>query len=136
MPKYYEYKVLAERIGDKVRHIVPPFELPDTFFAGMVRGSDALSKSFVDNEVITRYLSDERCSIILFENPPFAETTSMEHQKKKAGKTSSISTYAIKLGIRSSGTTKTAFRRRFVGEVILRRSWRLSHAEMSDSFVE
>lgn len=45
-------------------------------------------------------------------------------------------TYAIKLGIRSSGTTKTAFRRRFVGEVILRRSWLLSHAEMSDSFVE
>lgn len=87
--EYYEYKVLAERLGDKVRHIVPPFELPDTFFAGMVRGSDALSKSFIDNEVITRYLSDESCSIILFENPPFAETTSMEHQKKRAGKTSS-----------------------------------------------
>ena len=54
----------------------------------------------------------------------------------KAGRTSSISTYAIKLGIRFSGTTKTAFRRRFVGEVILRRLWLLSHAEMSDSFVE
>lgn len=54
----------------------------------------------------------------------------------KAGRISSISTYVIKLRIRSSGTTKTAFRRRFVEEVILRRLWLLSHAEMSDSFVE
>ena len=87
--EYFEYKVLEELYGAKVRHIIPPVEKPSTFNAGLVQGADALQQEYVENEIIQQYLRNEKCSVILFENPPYAETTSVEHQKKKTGKTSS-----------------------------------------------
>ena len=87
--EYYEYKVMQEILGSKVRHIIPPIEADDTFNAGLVRGADALSEEYVNNPVIKQYIDDPNCTIILFENPPYAETTSIEHQRKKAGKKSS-----------------------------------------------
>lgn len=87
--EYYEYKVLMETLGDKVRHIIPPTEKTETFNGGMVRGADALSMDYVANEIIMQYVKNPQCTIILFENPPFADTTSIEHQKRKAGKKSS-----------------------------------------------
>lgn len=88
--EYYEYKVLFELLGDKVRHIIPPTEESDTFNAGLVRGADALSEEYINSKLIKQYINDPKCTIILFENPPYAETTSIEHQKQKAGKKSSI----------------------------------------------
>ena len=44
--EYYEYKVLQELVGAKVRHIIPPIEMTDTFNAGLVSGADALSKQY------------------------------------------------------------------------------------------
>ena len=82
--EYYEYKVLQEVLGSRVPHIIPPVEADDTFNAGLVRGADALSESYVNNPIIKKYLDDPKCTIILFENPPYAETTSAEHQN--AGK--------------------------------------------------
>lgn len=87
--EYYEYKVLLEGLGDKVRHIIPPFEEKDTFDAGLVRGADALSEAYIKNEVIMQYVNNDKCTIILFENPPYAETTSAEHQRMNASKKSS-----------------------------------------------
>lgn len=77
--EYYEYKVLQELIGSKVRHIIPPYEESNTFNAGLVNGADALSKEYVDNEVIKQYVDNPKCTIILFENPPYAE----EHGSEK-----------------------------------------------------
>lgn len=88
--EYYEYKVLMELIGDKVRHIIPPDEKNDTFNKGTVRGADALSKEYVEIDLIQKYVQDEKCTIILLENPPYAETTSIEHQKLGKGKESSL----------------------------------------------
>lgn len=88
--EYYEYKVLMEVLGDKVRHIIPPTEKEDTFNMGLVRGADALSKEYVENEVIQSYVRNPNVTIILFENPPYADTTSIEHQKKREGEKSSI----------------------------------------------
>ena len=87
--EYYEYKVMQELVGSKVRHIIPPIEASDTFDAGRVRGADALAREYVENDVIMQYVRNPNCTIILFENPPYAETTSLEHQKKGAGKSSS-----------------------------------------------
>lgn len=87
--EYYEYKVLMETLGDKVRHIIPPTEKTDTFNGGMVRGANALSMEYVENKIVKQYIDNPTCTIILFENPPFAETTSIEHQKKDVGKVSS-----------------------------------------------
>ena len=86
--EYYEYKVLQELLGAKVRHIIPPVESDDTFNAGLVRGADALSKEYIDNPVVKQYIDDPKCTIILFENPPYADTTSVEHQRKGKGKDS------------------------------------------------
>lgn len=87
--EYYEYKVLLEILGDKVRYIIPPTEKEDTFNMGLVRGADALSEEYVNNPVIKQYIDDPKCTIILFENPPYAETTSLEHQRLKQSKDSS-----------------------------------------------
>lgn len=87
--EYYEYKVLVELLGDKVRHIIPPTEKEDTFNMGLVRGADALSKEYIENPIIKQYINNPNCTIILYENPPYAETTSLEHQRTKQSKTSS-----------------------------------------------
>ena len=87
--EYYEYKVLLELLGDKVRHIIPPTEKEDTFNMGLVRGADALSEEYINNEIIQHYINDPKLTIILYENPPYAETTSIEHQKAGSGKSSS-----------------------------------------------
>ena len=50
--EYYEYKVLAETLGNKVKEIIPPTEKTDTFNGGMVRGANALSIEYVENEII------------------------------------------------------------------------------------
>lgn len=87
--EYYEYKVLLEILGDKVRYIIPPTEKEDTFNMGLVRGADALSKEYINNPVIKQYIDNPKCTVILFENPPYAETTSLEHQRTKQAKASS-----------------------------------------------
>lgn len=71
--EYYEYKVLCERLGDKVKFIIPPVETDDTYYKGFVKNADALQESYIKNELIQKYIKDENCSIILFENPPYAE---------------------------------------------------------------
>lgn len=88
--EYYEYKVLLEVLGDKVRYIIPPTEKEDTFNMGLVRGADALSEEYINNPVIKQYLDNPKCSIILFENPPYAETTSAEHQRQGLSVESSV----------------------------------------------
>lgn len=87
--EYYEYKVLQELLGAKVRHIIPPVETAETFNAGLVTGADALSREYIENPVIRQYVDNPKCTVILFENPPYAETTSAEHQRKGVGKKSS-----------------------------------------------
>lgn len=87
--EYYEYKVLQELLGAKVRAIIPPVETADTFNAGLVTGADALSGEYIENPIIKQFVGNPKCTIILFENPPYAETTSIEHQKRGAGAKSS-----------------------------------------------
>lgn len=95
--EYMEYKVLHEKFSEKVRLIIPPIETKDTFNKGLVRGSDALSEEFIFNEYLQDIINDidpetkehKTYTIIVFENPPYAETTSIEHQKKGKGKESS-----------------------------------------------
>lgn len=89
--EYYEYKVLQELLGSRVRAIVPPIETADTFNAGLVSGADALSKVYIENPIIRKYIDDPMVTVILFENPPYAETTSAEHQRRGAGAKSSAS---------------------------------------------
>ena len=88
--EYYEYKVLQEILGSKIRRIIPPAEKNNTFDAGLVRGTNALSKEYIDSAIIREFVDNPNCTIILFENPPYAETTSAEHQRKGQGKSSTV----------------------------------------------
>ncbi len=87
--EYYEYKVLLERLGDKVRTIIPPTEATANYSKGCILNADAMSEEYINNPIIKSYIDDSKCTVILFENPPYAETTSIEHQKKGVGKYSS-----------------------------------------------
>ena len=66
--EYYEYKVLLELLGEKVRYIVPPTAAP-----GVAMGADALTQRFIEDPVIRHYVEDPRCTMILYENPPYTE---------------------------------------------------------------
>lgn len=74
--EYFEYKVLFERLGDKVRHIVPPTEQNIEFSSGLIVNADAMSKEFIDNEVIRRYVDDPKVTVIMYENPPYHDESS------------------------------------------------------------
>lgn len=82
--EYYEYKVLMERVGDLVRDIIPPTENNICFENGVISNADAMSEEYINNPIIRKYVEDEKCTIILFENCPFHdETTSLESRKKR-----------------------------------------------------
>ena len=87
-----EWYVLKDRIGKRVRHIIPPIpappNLPKLNKDGFLSGADALSKDFIDeiHKVIQKTKQKKNVSIILYENPPYAETTGIEFQKRGLGK--------------------------------------------------
>lgn len=87
--EYYEYKVLLERFNGRVRHIIPPTEDNVEFSAGFVVNADALSEDFINNEIIKQYINNPKCTVILFENPPYAEAGAIQTNeariKKEAG---------------------------------------------------
>ena len=71
--EYYEYKVLLEDLGNKVRNIIPPTENNITYESGLIKNADAMSKEYLDNPIIKQYVDNPKCSIILFENPPYRD---------------------------------------------------------------
>lgn len=73
--EYYEYKVLLERFNGRVRHIIPPTDDNVVFSSGFVVNADALSEDFVNNEIIKQYIDNPKCTVIMFENPPYSEIT-------------------------------------------------------------
>lgn len=75
--EYYEYKVLCERLGDKVRFIIPPTENLVEYNHGLVMNANALTQEYIENESIQRFIKDDKCTIILFENPPYHDSSSM-----------------------------------------------------------
>ncbi len=83
--EYYEYKVLSERLGDKVRDLIPPTEADVVYSNGTVSNADAMSKEYIDNPIITGYIDDPDCAIIMFENPPYRDISSNSTSNKKTG---------------------------------------------------
>ena len=93
--EYYEYKVLLERIGQDVRNIIPPTEANVVYENGKVSNADAMSKDYIDNPLIKQYVDNPNCTIILFENPPYFDSSSItytEGDDKSVRKTTSSKT--------------------------------------------
>lgn len=86
----FEYLELVREFGDRVRAVIPPTYTSGDPQVGLLRNGDALSEQFVNGEpgaVIRRHVDDPNCTIILFENPPYAEVGGIEAQKAE-GRTS------------------------------------------------
>ncbi len=78
-----EWIVLNERIGDKVKTIIPPTINPDS---ALVEGGDALAVEIF--EEIKPYVKDKNCNVILFENPPYRDSNSSHYNEKTKQKKS------------------------------------------------
>lgn len=91
-----EWYVLKDRIGHRTRCIIPPIpanpnDLPSLNDEGFLSGANALSKEFVDEleKVIEDTKTADKVIRIWYMNPPYAETTSIEFQKKGESKQAS-----------------------------------------------
>jgi len=91
-----EWYVLKNRIGNMARYIIPPIPkspnaLPENN-EGFLYGANALTKEFIDNllDVIERTKEADKVTVILYENPPYAETSGIEFQKRNIGKEHSV----------------------------------------------
>lgn len=87
--EYFEYKVLFERLGDKVRHIVPPTEQNVEYSDGLIANADAMSKEFIEDPVIRKYVDDPKVTVIMYENPPYRDDTADNKGTKKVKVTES-----------------------------------------------
>lgn len=85
--EYYEYKVLMERLSEKVRAIIPPTEAHVQYANGNVSNADALSEEYINHPEIQKYINDEKCTIILYENPPYQDSTAITTQDKNNNRT-------------------------------------------------
>ena len=92
-----EWMVLKDRYHGRVRYIIPPVpanpsDLPELNSDGFLAGANALTREIVDHPEIRKYLDNPKCTIIMYENPPFVENTEVVKtegktivQKKTAG---------------------------------------------------
>ena len=85
--EYYEYKVLNERIGHKVKAIIPPSEQDVQYESGKVANADAMSEEFINNPIIKQYIDNPKCTIIMFENPPYRDASAANKTKDTNSKT-------------------------------------------------
>ena len=90
-----EWMVLKDRYHGRVRYIIPPVPttgvLPELNSEGFLTGANALTREIITNPEVRKYLDDPNCNIIMYENPPFVESTEVVKssgqtivQKKKA----------------------------------------------------
>ena len=83
-----EWMVLKDRYHGRVRYIIPPvptdpFDLPDLNDDGFLSGANALTRDIIDNVEVRKYLDNENCTVILYENPPFVENTQVVKSDRK-----------------------------------------------------
>lgn len=108
--EYYEYKVLSERLGDKVRDIIPPTESDVVYSSGLIANADAMSEEYINNPIIKGYLEDEDCAIIMFENPPYRDESSgvVNGEVERSGKRKTFIATEMKNKVKGVATNELA----------------------------
>lgn len=99
-----EWMVLKDRYNGRVRYIIPPVpknpsDLPDLNDEGFLSGANALTRDIIDNSEVRKYLDDDNCTIILFENPPYVEI-------KEGGEHNQTTDAFMKQGMKADGCGK------------------------------
>lgn len=106
-----EWVVLNERIGDRVKLIIPPPQEIDNTEA-LVEGGDALSAQFVTGQkslgmtkeynysidTLLDYVKDKKTNVILLENPPYRDMTASDKVAGKSLKKSFVYDEFVKAG--------------------------------------
>lgn len=105
--EYYEYKVLLERLGDKVRTIIPPTESLVEYSNGCIMNADAMSEEYINNPVIKSYVDNPNCTIILFENPPYRDMT-VDHSNSAKRKSENYIASQAKKHLRGTASNDLA----------------------------
>lgn len=67
-----EHEFLKFAFGDKIRKLYEPM--------------DSLSREFIEDEYLQNIVKDSDCTVILYENPPYVSSVSIENQKAKGAK--------------------------------------------------
>ncbi|MGU8987224.1 hypothetical protein ACV3V0_05865 [Clostridium perfringens] len=97
--EYYEYKVLVERLGDKVKFIIPPTEELVEYNLGFVSNANALSKEYIENIDIKEIIDNPKVTVIMLENPPYHDSSSStfveDNDKTKKVKTNRSETFVL-----------------------------------------
>ena len=108
--EYYEYKVLLERIGQDVRDIIPPTEANVVYENGKISNADAMSREYIENPLIKQYVDNPKCTIILFENPPYHDESSGVYGGKaeRSGKRQSYVAKEMKTEVKGVATNELA----------------------------
>jgi len=106
-----EWIVLNERIGDRVKLIIPPPQEVNNKEA-LVEGGDALSSQFItgqkslgmtkeyNDSIVTLlgFVKDKKTNIILYENPPYRDMTASDKVAGKSSKKSFVYNEFVKAG--------------------------------------
>lgn len=91
--EYYEFRVLMKRIGSLVRDVIPPTEANICFENGVISNADAMSEEYINNSVIRKYVEDEKCTIIMYENPPYRDQSQKNNKESKENRTHTDKSY-------------------------------------------
>lgn len=136
--EYFEYKVLFERLGDKVRHIVPPTEQNVEYADGLIANADAMSKEFIENPVIRRYVDDPKVTVIMYENPPYQDSSSItfkaeDGKREKTGRKESYICEQFKKHMKSFGANGAAARE--ISNLFIWSAFHFYMKKKSDSYI-
>ncbi|MDR1033813.1 MAG: hypothetical protein LBL41_03475 [Bifidobacteriaceae bacterium] len=76
----HEYLVLLEKLGTKVKYIIPPTpnEAATSTRGGLIQSSNALTEDYINNETIKKYIDNPKITVIMLENPPYHDTSASD----------------------------------------------------------
>ena len=136
--EYFEYKVLFERLGDKVRHIVPPTEQNIDYVDGLIVNADAMSKEFIENPVIRRYVDDPKVTVIMYENPPYQDSSAItfkaeDGKREKTGRKESYVCEQFKKHMKSFDANGAAARE--ISNLFIWSAFHFYMKKKSDSYI-
>lgn len=130
--EYYEYKVLVERLGHKVKHVIPPTEADVVYENGKVSNADALSKDFIENPIIKQYVDDPKCTIILYENPPYRDQSQKNNKQETKKNAHTDKSYVRKL---MSSTKKYGLAVNDILNLFVWSGWKYYMRNETDSYI-
>ena len=130
--EYYEYRILSQKLADKVRYIIPPTESMVKYRNGFVKNADAMDKEFIKNPVIEKYVNDSKTTIIMYENPPYRDSSSAD--KKNTGTNESFVYDQMKKDLKTFKNSNISTAREFSNRFIYR-AFKFYLRDKSDSYI-